>query len=55
MRRLLITIIGGFMALYSLNLSAQELPKNTNKLVNDFTNTLSTQEKAALTKKAASL
>jgi uncharacterized protein len=51
MTRLLITIIGAFMALSSLNLSAQELPKNTNKLVNDFTNTLSTQEKAALTRK----
>jgi uncharacterized protein len=30
---------------------AQELPKNTNELVNDFTNTLSAQEKAALTRK----
>ncbi len=30
---------------------AQELPKNTNKLVNDFTNTLSQQEQRALTQK----
>jgi len=30
---------------------AQELPKNTNKLVNDFTNTLSAAEKSALTRK----
>lgn len=30
---------------------AQELPKNTNKLVNDYTNTLSSQEVNALTRK----
>jgi len=43
-------IIAGLLLLTQFTI-AQELPKNTNELVNDFTNTLSAQEKNALTRK----
>lgn len=40
-----------FFLLACITTHAQNLPENTNKLVNDFTNTLSVQEQEALSKK----